>query len=86
MSSRFGFPQFASYAVANAYLDGRIGYRQTHGLPALGVCYGPFLGKGLLEKQHPAMDFPRLAKISISVGLEALSACSSVQGVLAIMR
>ncbi|MCK8351684.1 SDR family NAD(P)-dependent oxidoreductase [Erwinia amylovora] len=86
VSSLFGFPQFASYAVANAYLDGLIGYRQTHGLPALGVCYGPFLGKGLLEKQHPAMDFPRLAKISISEGLEALSACSSVQGVLAIMR
>lgn len=48
VSSLFGFPQFASYAVANAYLDGLIGYRQTHGLPALGVLW-PVLGKGLLE-------------------------------------
>lgn len=86
VSTLFGFPRHAAYAVANSFLDGLAGYRGALGLPALSVCYGPFLGKGLLDKLGPAMSFGWLAKMRMSEGLDVLSACSGEQGVLAIMR
>jgi acyl carrier protein len=86
VSTLFGFPQHASYAVANSYLDGIAGYRMTLGLPALSLCYGPFLGKGLLERLNPAMDFALLQKMSMSEGLGVLNSSSDAQGVVAIMR
>ncbi|MBD8147157.1 SDR family NAD(P)-dependent oxidoreductase [Pseudomonas fluorescens] len=86
ISALFGFPHHASYAVANAYLDGLVGYRRARGLPGLSVCYGPFQDKGLLEKLDPALDFSWLQKMSMSEGLDVLNRCSDAQGVLAIMR
>lgn len=86
VSTLFGFPRHAAYAAANSYLDGLAGYRQAMGLPGLSVCYGPFMNKGLLDKLDPAMNFGWLAKMHMSEGLDVLSACSSEQGVLAIMR
>lgn len=86
ISTLFGFPNHASYAAANAYLDGLTGYRRALGLASLSVCYGPFQDKGLLAKLDPALDFAWLAKMSMSEGLDVLSSCSNAQGVLAIMR
>ncbi|WP_429530275.1 SDR family NAD(P)-dependent oxidoreductase [Pseudomonas frederiksbergensis] len=86
VSTLFGFARYAAYAAANSYLDGLAGYRQALGLPGLSVCYGPFLAKGLLDKLDPAMSFGWLAKMHMREGLDLLSACSSEQGVLAIMR
>ncbi|WP_447803266.1 SDR family NAD(P)-dependent oxidoreductase [Pseudomonas serbica] len=86
VSTLFGFRRYAAYAAANSYLDGLVGYRQALGLPGLSVCYGPFLAKGLLDKLDPATSFGWLAKMHMCEGIDILNACSSEQGVLAIMR
>jgi acyl transferase domain-containing protein/NADPH:quinone reductase-like Zn-dependent oxidoreductase/acyl carrier protein len=53
----------ASYAAANAFLDGLAWYRHHAGLPALAIQWGPWSGKGLAASDAPRGE--RLARLGL---------------------
>ncbi|MBJ9975376.1 SDR family NAD(P)-dependent oxidoreductase [Pseudomonas sp. S75] len=76
VSSLFGFPGHASYAAANAYLDGLADYRRGLGLPGISVRFGPFQGNGLLAN---GQVFGHLPAMTLLEGLQALRDCPGTE-------
>jgi acyl transferase domain-containing protein/acyl carrier protein len=74
-ASVFGSPGQASYAAANAFLDGLAWHRRTQGLPATSVNWGPWAGAGIGsggDQQH-RLSHAGFTPMPPAYGMQALS-------------
>ena len=67
-ASLFGSPGQGAYAAANSWVDGLVDYRRRHGLPAVGINWGPWaeVGRGQFFAD---LGFPTIA---VQDGLAAI--------------
>jgi phthiocerol/phenolphthiocerol synthesis type-I polyketide synthase C len=67
-ASLFGSPGQGAYAAANSWVDGLVDYRRQHGLPAVGINWGPWaeVGRGQFFAD---LGFPT---ITVADGLAAI--------------
>ena len=71
VSSLMPAPGQASYAAANAFLDGLAACRRAQGLPAITVNWGPWSGAGHATTEYGGQAHERLASLGIgSISLE----------------
>jgi acyl transferase domain-containing protein/acyl-CoA synthetase (AMP-forming)/AMP-acid ligase II/acyl carrier protein len=71
-SGVLGSPGQASYAAANAWLDGLASWRQARGLPGLSVAWGPWAESGMAAEVEGQSRWSR-------VGISPLSAQDSLE-------
>jgi phthiocerol/phenolphthiocerol synthesis type-I polyketide synthase D len=72
-ASILGSPGQAAYAAANGWVDALVGWRQSLGLPATALNWGPWAEVGLARDQHGQA----LEPMTTAEGLEALAALLS---------
>lgn len=70
ISSIFGSPGQSNYAAANAFMDGLAAYRQTLGLPALSINWGPWSAIGMAAKLEQSMTQKGITPISPERGMQ----------------
>ena len=90
-AAQMGSEGQAAYAAANAFLDGLCSFRRGHGLPAMGINWGPWGDVGMASRLEPVV-VARYAERGITplrpeMGLRALEfALRSNAGQLAIVQ
>jgi phthiocerol/phenolphthiocerol synthesis type-I polyketide synthase C len=67
-ASLLGSPGQGSYAAANSWLDGLVAYRRAHGLPAIGINWGPWAEVGRAQ----AFADLGFSMITVEQGLAAM--------------
>lgn len=64
ISAIFGSPGQSNYAAANAFMDGLAAFRQSLGLPALSINWGPWSAIGMAAKLEQSMNQKGITPIS----------------------
>ncbi|MFJ1869399.1 SDR family NAD(P)-dependent oxidoreductase [Streptomyces sp. NPDC088097] len=72
--SQIGSPGQGPYASASAWLDALIAHRHAHGLPALGINWGPWGERGIGARTIGARGFATIAPVQALRVLERLLA------------
>lgn len=73
-ASMLGSPGQGAYAAANSWVDGLVAYRRAHGLPAIGINWGPwaevgraqFLADRGFSMLHPALGLAAMQQLLLA--------------------
>ncbi|CAM9809638.1 unnamed protein product, partial [Chrysoparadoxa australica] len=77
LASVLGERQGSGYAASNTALDGLVRYRQSLGLPAVAIQWGPWVGLGMAAGSSSALRSSSMHGVTAEVGLSVLGPIAS---------